>query len=168
MIDRFPATAPDELANLPVDVDHMLHRTLRYPEDADNAQIPAVYGPRGAAHLISQLDTLDMFEDHAATHMAKDATFVYRTDFNDRAESLFDRVIAQIRNKNDDISVIGASAPPGVPDARCFEIITPTSTAASCALLYDTYVAEIRTQTLAGAREATAAQYLIFHAADTD
>lgn len=168
MLDRFPATAPDELADLPVDIDDMLRRTLRYPEGAEGAQVPAVYGPRGAAHLIAQLDTLDMFADTAATHMARDATFVYRTDATDRAQALFDRVVAQMRNKNDDISVVGAAGPPGVPDARCFEVITPYSEAATCALLYDTYIAEIRTKTVAGAHEATAAQYLIFQAADTD
>jgi len=105
-----------------------------------------------------------MFADTAATHMARDATFVYRTDATDRAETLFDRVVAQIRDKNDDISVVSAAGPPGVPDARCFEVITPYSEGASCALLYDTYVAE----TLTGAHQATSAQYLIFQATDTD
>ncbi|MGV9718773.1 DUF7373 family lipoprotein [Rhodococcus pyridinivorans] len=168
MLDRFPATAPSELRNLPVDIDDMLRRTLRYPDGAEGAQVPAVYGPRGAAHLLAQLDTLDMFADTAATHMARDATFVYRTDATDRAETLFDRVVAQIRDKNDDISVVSAAGPPGVPDARCFEVITPYSEGASCALLYDTYVTEIRTKTLQGAHQATSAQYLIFQATDTD
>ncbi|MDJ0400579.1 hypothetical protein [Rhodococcus rhodochrous] len=73
-----------------------------------------------------------MVADTAATHMARDATFVYRTDATDRAETLFDRVVAQIRDKNDDISVVSAAGPPGIPGARCFEVITPYSEGASC------------------------------------
>ncbi|UPW04040.1 hypothetical protein M1C57_20850 [Rhodococcus pyridinivorans] len=92
------------------------------------------------------------------------AAVVYRTDATDHAETLFDQVVAQLRDKNDDISVVSPAGPPGVPDARCFEVITPYSEGASCALLYDTYVAEIRTKTVTGAHQATSAQYLIFQA----
>ncbi|UVT25957.1 hypothetical protein NXT08_04825 [Rhodococcus pyridinivorans] len=68
-----------------------------------------------------------MFVDTAATHMARDAAFDYRPDATDRAETLFDRVVAQIRDKNDDISVFSAASPARVPDARCFEVTTPYS-----------------------------------------
>lgn len=43
MIDRFPYTEPAGLADLPVDIDELLHRTLPYP-DEEGAAIPAVYG----------------------------------------------------------------------------------------------------------------------------
>ena len=43
-------------------------------------------------------------------------------------------------------------------------MITPYSEGTSCALLYDTYVAEIRTKTVTGAHQATSTQYLIFQA----
>lgn len=162
MIDAFPYTEPAGLADLPVDIDGLLHRTLPFRDDDEGSSIPAVYGPRGAAHLLAQLDTLDVFEDTFATHMARDASFVYATDFTDRAESLFDRIVAQMRNKNDGLTLTSAAGPPGVPDARCFEVIAEYDVFATCALLYDTYVAEIRTTTLGSAHRATTAQYLIF------
>ncbi|MFZ2528859.1 MAG: hypothetical protein WAX14_14605, partial [Rhodococcus sp. (in: high G+C Gram-positive bacteria)] len=166
LIEKFPYTTPAGLADLPVDIDELLHRTLPYP-DEEGAAIPAVYGPRGAAHLLRQLDTLEVFEDTSATHMSRDGAFVYATDFPDRAEHVFDRVVGQVRNQNTTISTTTAAGPAGVPDVRCFEVIPDLAAygdGAVCVLLYDTLVAEIRTSTLGSAHQATTAQYRIFQA----
>ena len=51
MIDKFPATAADKFAELPMDIDNVLVLTI--PEDDGNrtTSSDAVYGPRGSAHV---------------------------------------------------------------------------------------------------------------------
>ncbi len=74
---------------------------------------------------IARLEGGGWLADSGATHMARDGPFIYLTDALDRAEALFDRVVAEILDKNDDISVVTASGASGVPDVRCLGVITP-------------------------------------------
>lgn len=164
MIDEFPFTEPADLPELEVDVDGVMRLAVPPPSDDENMPVPAVYGPRGAAHQEDQLDTLDLFADTGTTNLGIHGTFVYSTTGEDQAATLFDRFIGNIRAQTEGITYVPAAGPPGVPDARCFDVVTTSGSFGTCLVLYDTYVGEVRTSTLEASHELATAQYMIFEA----
>ncbi|BDB63517.1 hypothetical protein RDE2_53110 (plasmid) [Rhodococcus sp. RDE2] len=134
LIDRFPVTEPEDLGSLKMDLDDVLRLTVPFgPEEERTPNSEAVYGPRGAAHLaVDQAGSFDALTATDTTHLAINKTNLYQSSTVGGAEALFDRLPGLIRNRGADTAVTGASGPAGVPNARCFDIVTTRSTYSAC------------------------------------
>lgn len=164
LLDRFPATAPADLPDLRIDIDGVLGRTVWFRQDETNFPLhsKAVYGPRGAAHLaIDQAGMLDALTDTDITHMAVGKSTLYRSAHPAGAEQYFDRILGMIRNRTADTAVTSATGPQGVPNTRCFEVVTTMSSYTTCVVYHGRYVGEIHGADLTEAHQVTTAQYML-------
>ncbi|MFC1473842.1 DUF7373 family lipoprotein [Rhodococcus qingshengii] len=164
MIDKFPATAADKFAELPMDIDNVLVLTI--PEDDGNrtTSSDAVYGPRGSAHFSTNPTlTLDFMDKSDTTRMARSGSNVYRSENADGAATLFDLF------KGDIVDTEGftpSANPPGVPNAACFTKDTPQGTYNYCIVHQGRYLGEISAlDDETKVHQMTAAQYKILEAA---
>ncbi|WP_229568840.1 DUF7373 family lipoprotein [Rhodococcus sp. RDE2] len=170
LIEGFPITDPEDLASLHMDLEGVLRLTVPFgPDEQPTPNSIAVYGPRGTAHLsVDQAGALDALTATGTTHLAVHKTNVYKSSTVSGAEAWFDRMPGLIRSRGADTSVTGAAGPAGVPNARCFDIVNPSSTFSACIVQHGQYVGEIFGRDLTDAHQLTTAQYLILDAEAAD
>jgi hypothetical protein len=164
MIDKFPATAPDQYKNLKVDVDNVLRATIP-TEGKQTTSSGAVYGPRGAAHFSTDaLDTLDTFKETGTTRQAQDATNVYLSENEQGANDLMSAFGQEVATVG---GMTPAAAPANVPNSACWSKQTSQGVENYCLVQKGTHLAEIyELDAEQKAHQMAAAQYLIFTAAN--
>lgn len=168
LLDRFPVTEPEDLANLEHDHDDVLILTISDGEpDETKPHLYAVLGPRGAAHqAVDQVGLLEAMTTSGTTHFAVGGTNLYKSSTTDGAEILFDLLPGLIRSgAGDSTSITAAATPAGVPNTRCFDVVTAAEAYAQCVVVHGQYVGEIRGDDLVDAHHLTAAQYLTLDSA---
>lgn len=168
LLDRFPVTEPEDLANLEHDHDDVLILTISDGEpDETKPHLYAVLGPRGAAHqAVDQVGLLEAMTKSGTTHLAVGGTNLYKSSTTDGAEILFDLLPGLIRSgAGVSTSIAAAAGPAGVPNTRCFDVVTTAEVYAQCVVLHGQYVGEILGDDLRDAHQLTAAQYLTLDSA---
>lgn len=153
-IDRFRATDPSEFAEISVDPDGLLARTI--PAEKPNLTFTAnaVFGRRGALHFQNDpVRSSTLFSDTGTDVVTMGATTVYRTrdaagakavvaDFDAEVESM-SQPANQVRN---------------MPDSRCRRM---SDTEFYCLAPADRYAIEVHAPTLLQAQQLAAAQYVM-------
>ncbi|MCK0093917.1 hypothetical protein MWU77_24430, partial [Rhodococcus sp. F64268] len=112
LLDRFPATATEQIAALPIDVDKVLGRAVGFldNETLDNTDA-AVYGPAGWLHFDSHpVRRREAFEATGTDLVAMLNSTVYRTGSDEGALTLRDE-FAEITLENYPDLIEDASAP---------------------------------------------------------
>lgn len=160
MIEKFPATAPDQYKNLKVDVDNVLRYAIP-TEGKQSTSSGAVYGPRGAAHFSTDaLTTLDSFEQTGTTRAAMDASTVYLSDTEEGSQKLKDAFLQEQQSAG---GMTKAAAPANVPGAECLSKETPRGVENYCLVQRGNYLGEIYLlDQEKEAHQMAAAQYLLF------
>lgn len=150
-IDEFKPTAPQELANLPVDPTGLLARTL--PDTAKPTPVVnnMVYGPHAALQFLTEpASTATLFEETDTDLMSKGGANVYRAANAQGAQRIVDTFVAEVK--------AAGSATDGVkmlPDSRCLKV----GERFWCMATADRYAIEVDSSQLADAHQRVAAQY---------
>jgi len=159
MIEKFPATAPGDYANIKLDVDNVLRLTIPTEGTTATSQF-AVYGPRGASHFDSDPATLlEAFEATGTTRLAVNETNVYLSQTEEGSKDLMDRLGRAFETGE---GMTPSMPPANVPGAKCWTVDTPQGVGTRCLVQHGQYVGE--SAVLDGeqrAQQLAAAQYLI-------
>lgn len=167
LLDRFPVTEPEDLASLKMDLDGVLRLTVPY-EEGDEVALNniAVLGPRGAAHLAEDpTGLLEALTATDTTNFAVNKTDLYKSTTASGAEELFDRLPGLYRNVGPGTAVAATVGPPGVPNVRCFDVVTTMSTYSRCMVRHGQYIGEAFGGDLTEAHQKITAQYMILDSA---
>lgn len=114
MIDKFPATAPDQFDNLPIDVDGVLRLTVTTTAVRPES-LRGVYGPRGIAQFSTNPEKIIKALSETKTYrQARDVTDLYMSETEEGAKALKAYFLGPSETTDID-------PPPGVPDANCRE-----------------------------------------------
>lgn len=153
-VDKFRATSPSEFADISVDPDGLLERTIPLEGRDSGFAKNATYKQRGALHFQSDAArSAKLFDDTGVDLIAMADTNVYQTrdadGANGVADGFFDEVSPTARPAN---------PVPNMPDSRCLQL---TDGAFYCLATADRYALEVSGPTLVAAQQMTAAQYIM-------
>ncbi|MCK0093879.1 hypothetical protein MWU77_24230, partial [Rhodococcus sp. F64268] len=144
LLDRFPATATEQIATLSIDVDKVLGRAVGFL-DSEPAYYSdaAVYGPAGWLHFASHpARTRAVFKGTGTDRVAMLNSTVYRTGSDEGALTLRDE-FAEITLENYPDLIEDASAPQNVPGTTCWTGDVATGRMSVCLMVYGRYMAEL-------------------------
>lgn len=163
-LDDFKPTPVDKLADLPLDPNGLLARTLPVPKNATNPAA-GIYGPRGALHFMSNAQrSQKLFDDTGMTELARAGATVYQTRDADAATKLADDIISEIGSMSYP-SYLPDDLVSGLPAARCMKPDkVDTYTNFRCVGTHDRYVIEVGVPGGPEVRRAFAAQYVMLAA----
>ncbi|MBT0568557.1 hypothetical protein [Williamsia sp. CHRR-6] len=164
LIDKFPKTRPAVNATIKIDQNKILLYALESPDASGNGGLaPAVYGPRGTAHVsIGPARTLQVLTDAGSTHNAYWLTQVYRAATADKASTL----VAEFGRILIDAGFAPADPPKGLPMAKCFSRDGDIGKGDDCLVQVGRYVGESGDQDATITRQQISAQYKILTQAD--
>lgn len=143
LLEQFPYTPVDEMADLPVDVDRVLARTVAFV-DGETAvdSHTATYGVPGALHFIRGPHHMrDLLENAGVDRVGVANSIVYRAADPEHAAVFRDALLAATAEDNADYKEV--DVPQDIPGATCLGGDNAEGRGMACVLLYDRYVAEI-------------------------
>lgn len=153
---KFPATPADKMADLPIDLDGVLGRTLpTILDDTSQAGIPGVYELHGGLQLIQGDDDTTSLTEAGVDRVAWKGGYVFRARDYQSAEKLIDERAETSRTFK------AIDPPPNLPNAVCRQYVGPAFAAISyyCWVAHDRYVAELSANQLLDVQQRIAAQY---------
>ncbi|CAJ1578332.1 DUF7373 family lipoprotein [[Mycobacterium] wendilense] len=165
MLDGFTPTPVDQLAELPLDPDGVLARTLPLPPEIDPGVSVGTYGPHG--YLTYSADPVrdqELFEETGVTVIAKSGATVYQARDGAAAENLLDEFAERARNE---LGFRDSDGVVGLPEAVCFTRERTSATRRNqhyCLATADRYLMQILAANPYAARQMLAAQYLMLTA----
>ena len=157
LIDTFAATPVDKLADLPVDPDGLLARTL--PEEGSKTVNAGVYGAHGILAFSSDpASDQKLLGDTGVDVVARAGAAVYRA--KDAAGAA--TIVEQFATGTQKQGFTPVAAVPGLPAARCLSKTAASGMALTyCVAAADRYAMEISAPKDAVAYQMGAAQYLM-------
>lgn len=165
LIDSFQATPVDKLADLPLDPDGLLARTLEPAEDQRTVTRLGLYGPHGfLAYSSAPAEDQKLLDEAGVDAVAIFGDDVYRARDNAGAKHVIDGFADYYSTVADDIDGV-----PNLPESRCFKAVSnPDSEYSSvhytCLATADRYAIETHSPQKLAAYQKTAAQYLLLTA----
>ncbi len=159
----FTPTPVDKLADLPLDPNGLMARTLPVAKGTSSPNA-GVYGPHGALHLMmNPKRSQELFNDAGLTEFVEAGASVYQTRDDSAAAQVADDFVNQIsaasfRNYTPDDSVSG------LPNTRCLKPEKTDLYPTRCVGTYDKYVIETGAPNGPEARRMFAAQYVMLAA----
>lgn len=160
LIDRFTPTPIEGLADLPVDPDGLLARTLPSPEDSVTL---GVYGPHGILAFSSDpMGDQKVQNDAGVDQIARSETTVSRA----RDAGASQQVVQAFSDQSVKSGYKPSAGVPGLPSARCFTKDQGASMPAAfyCVGSVDRYVVQSSAVKQAIVHQTMAAQYLMLTA----
>lgn len=160
----FTPTPVDKLADLPLDPNGLMARTLPVVKGTRSPNA-GVYGPHGALHfMMNPKRSQELFDDVGLTEFVQAGSSVYQTRDDSAAIQVADDFVNQIsstafRNYTLDDSVNG------LPNTRCLKPEKTDLYPTRCVGNYDKYVIETGAANGTEARRMFAAQYVMLAAA---
>lgn len=164
LIDQFQPTPVDQLADLPLDPDGLLARTL--PPDAETMTVNnGSYLPHGMLHFHADpLRSQTVFDDARLEVVAKGRTNVYQTPDAASAKKVIDG-FASIATQEGlgTTKFVAADGIKGMPDSKCFRNDDPNTgdTFFYCLAAADRYAIELSTGQQLSTHQLVSAQYLM-------
>lgn len=160
---KFPATAPDRLTELPVDMDGVLGRTLpTVADDQSERGIPGVYDRHGGLQLFPGDDNAALFEKAGVDRVAFKGGYVFRA--RDAAGA------AAIMTARSETSRTfrPAESPVNLPNAQCRKYTGPQKLSIThyCYVTHGRFAAEVAANQLLDAQQRISAQYAMLVNAD--
>ncbi|WP_406232043.1 hypothetical protein [Nocardia sp. NBC_01009] len=157
-IAKFTPTPPDQLMNLPVDIDGMLGRTLPRINEELFTNPPGVYtGLAGLHFSTTPITARPALEAAGVDRYARDHAIVYRTRDVAAARKLLAHQ-AELDKK-----LRSVESPKNLPQAKCQEYIGSDKFAIRfyCSVSYDRYVALVWSDQLVDLQQRMSAQYAL-------
>jgi hypothetical protein len=157
-IDEFKPTDPAQLANLPIDPDGLLARTL--PPERVTVDT-GVWAPRAALHFSTDpVRSAPLYTDSGLVQKSFARTAIYETKDADGAQRLLKGFLANRGPEDKPIAV------PGLPSANCVGTGPAglTGPQFECFYAVDHYVVNVASRQDADVQQQAAAQYLILTA----
>ncbi|WP_048832813.1 DUF7373 family lipoprotein [Nocardia cyriacigeorgica] len=163
MLAGYNRTPTAEIADLPVDTDGLLGRTLPVEDLNENGATEGVYPPHAALHLRGRADVLKRaFDDAGVDLMADAGARVYRSADSAAADRLVAALVEQLDPRYE-----ATDAPAGLPEAKCFKKSDRRSSRFTsipqfqCLFTNDRYVAVVDAAQIQDLHQKAAAQYLL-------
>lgn len=155
-IDEFTPTAPNELANVPLDPTGLLARTI--PGGTDTALTKnAVYTTRGALHFQSNpVGSKKLFDENGVDAVAMAQTNVYQAKDEAAAAHVADSFGVEVSTDG----VSPADAVPNLPESRCLKF----PSGFYCVAPAGRYAIEVQSPDLTQSHQLVAAQYVMLTA----
>ncbi|GAB0106228.1 hypothetical protein JMUB6875_52120 [Nocardia sp. JMUB6875] len=160
---KFPAVAPDQLTEEPVDLDGVLGRTLpTVAVDQSERGIPGVYDRHGGLQLFPGDETAAVFEQAGVDRVSFNGGSVFRARDAAGAAAV---VVARAETSR---TFRPADSPANLPNAQCRKYTGPQQLAIShyCFVTYGRYAAEVAANQLLDAQQRISAQYAMLVNAD--
>ncbi|WP_280266818.1 DUF7373 family lipoprotein [Nocardia wallacei] len=155
----YKPTPPNQLAEVPKDVDGLLGRTI--PLDKPTAYT-GIYSPHAALHRQSLPDSSKQaFADAKVDLVAEQDDFIYRTADAAAAKRLMAASLNQVEDRYE-----ATDSPPGLPTAKCLKLKDESVSDVKfrCYLPYDRYLALVPSDQPQDLHQKTAAQYKLLAA----
>ncbi|WP_423212788.1 DUF7373 family lipoprotein [Mycobacterium talmoniae] len=159
LIDQFQATPTDQLAQLPIDPDGLLARTLR-----PDSGVGELYQPHAQLHFDDDPPrTQTLFDTAHLQLVAKGNTIVYQTPDGASAQKIVDIFAAAMADNQNRIGPRYAPAQgiPGLSTAKCLENKSDAGSSFYCVAVADRYAIEVSTHQELVAHQKVSAQYLM-------
>ncbi|MFD7845044.1 hypothetical protein ACFV4K_19170 [Nocardia sp. NPDC059764] len=156
---KFPAVAPDQLTEQPVDLDGVLGRTLRtVVDDQSERGIPGVYDRHGGLQIFPGDDNAALFEKAGVDRVAFNGGYVFRAR---DAAGAADIVAERARTSR---TFRPADSPANLPNAQCRKYTGPQrfSIAYYCYVTHGRFAGEVAASQLLDAQQRISAQYALF------
>ncbi|MFE3795258.1 DUF7373 family lipoprotein [Nocardia tengchongensis] len=160
---KFPAVAPDQLTEQPVDLDGVLGRTLRtVADDQSERGIPGVYDRHGGLQLFPGDDNAALFEKAGVDRVAFNGGYVFRARDGAGATAI---VTERGRTSR---TFQPADSPANLPNAQCRKYTgpEPLSVPYYCYVTHGRFAGEVAASQLLDAQQRISAQYALFVNAD--
>lgn len=154
---QFRPTDPDKLADLELDHEGMLARSLPRP-DEDKGTAPGIYNGHGALHLSNNPERdRKLYPEAGVDWVTHNAGLLYRAKDSKSAQLIRDQHGALLKTSK------RVESPKNIPDARCreFKVTSMFETRYSCIVAYDRYTFETFSNQLTDAHQRISAQYTI-------
>ncbi|MBT0568560.1 hypothetical protein [Williamsia sp. CHRR-6] len=163
LIARFPQTPLGANSQIQLDQNKILIYTLRDPKVTTVGLVPAVFGPRGIAHLIDNSQRVsELLTAAGSDHNAIGLTNVYRATTADKAKVLKDGLV----RIETDGGYRPTSSPAGLSAATCLAKVNSVSSDYSCRVQVGRYVGEATAKKVDDVHQQISAQYRILTQAD--
>lgn len=156
---KFPAVAPDQLTQQPVDLDGVLGRTLRtVVDDQSERGIPGVYDRHGGLQLFPGDDNAALFERAGVDRVAFNGGYVFRARDAAGAAAI---VAERARTSR---TFRPADSPVNLPNAQCRKYTGPQrfSITYYCYVTHGRFAGEVAASQLLDAQQRISAQYALF------
>jgi hypothetical protein len=151
-IDHFRATDPAEFADISLDPDGLLARTLPIPDKEATPIQNTTYEQRGALHFQSNpARSATLFADTDTDLVAVAKTNVYRTKDSASATKIVDGFFSELQPTSQPAKPVN-----NLPDSRCLQLEDKSF---YCLGAADRYAIEASSQNLLDAQQQVAAQY---------
>ena len=155
-IDEFRPAPADALADVPLDPDGLLAKTLPLVGSASPTK-NAVYTRRGAVHFQSDpIASKTLFTDTGVTAVAMALTNVYET----KSPGLASMVVGSFSKEVTAQGAAPADPVPALPDSHC----SARGKAFYCVAAAGRYAVEVNAESLPAAHQQMAAQYILLTA----
>jgi hypothetical protein len=151
-IDQFRATDPSEFADISLDPDGLLARTLPVPDKEATPIQNTTYEQRGALHFQSDpARSATLFSETDTDLVAMAKTNVYQTKDSASATKIVDGFFAELQPTSQPAKPVN-----NLPDSRCLQL---EDRSFYCLGAADRYAIETTSQNLLDAQQQVAAQY---------
>lgn len=152
-IDKFRATDPSEFADISIDPDGLLARTVPIDGPTEPA-MNAVYEPQGALHFQNDpVRTGKLFSDTGTDLVSMAKTNVYETKDADGAKGVVEGFFTELQSMGTPVDPVK-----NMPDSRCLQLKEGSF---YCLAPADKYAIEVHAKNLLEVQQLIAAQYVM-------